>query len=89
LIENSERTPGADTLTKLARALETTTDFLLGLSNDPNPRPLPNSPALLDPRLRSIVENWPHLLDDSRRLAADIVKALAAKEKSDEPVTQS
>lgn len=73
LIENSERTPGAVSLVKLADALETSLDFLTGRSDDPNPRPLPNCPALLDPRIRALIEAWP-ALSEPRRNAIDAMR---------------
>jgi len=74
LIENNERTPGADSLAKLAHALETTTDYLLGLSDDPNPRPVPNHPALRDPSFIDLANLWPHLSEHDRAYLLRLAK---------------
>jgi len=61
LIENNERTPGAGSLIKLADALQTSIDFLVNRTDDPNPRPIPNNPILLDPMLQELIAAWPDL----------------------------
>jgi len=61
LIENNERTPGAGSLIKLADALGTSIDFLVDRIDDPNPRPIPNNPALFDPMLQEFIAGWPDL----------------------------
>jgi transcriptional regulator with XRE-family HTH domain len=75
-------------LARIARALETTTDFLLGLSNDPNPRPVPNHPSLLDPHFRELMVAWQSLaaLDDPEPcdVIHDLAIYLAAKHAAKE-----
>lgn len=66
LIENNERTPGAESLTKLANALQTSTDYLLGLTDNPSPTPMANHPALRDPRFAYLADMWPLLPDYAR-----------------------
>jgi len=61
LIENNERTPGADSLAKLARALQTSTDYLLGLTDNPAPTPVANHPSLRDPAFAELADAWPNL----------------------------
>ena len=56
-------------LARIATALETTTDYLLGLTNDPNVHPPPNSPALLDPLFRQIMTWWEELLEEDDKKA--------------------
>jgi transcriptional regulator with XRE-family HTH domain len=47
-------------LGRLALVLETTVDYLLGLTSDPTPRPVnQNHPALQDPDFREIMDLWP------------------------------
>lgn len=69
LIENNERTPGADSLIKLATALETSTDFLLGLSSSSIPIPPPNHPSYDDRRFRNIMDWWASLFDEDDKKA--------------------
>ena len=61
LIENNERTPGADSLIKLAGALQTSSDYLLGLSDDPAPKPTANHPSLHDPLFSELATLWPDI----------------------------
>lgn len=60
-IEKGQRIPGADTLARLASALETSADYLLGISDDPSPRPITNHPALLNPLLQELINLWPDI----------------------------
>lgn len=64
-------------LAKLARALETSTDYLLGLTDNPAIAPTPNHPALKDPRFQSLMTAWQSLaaLDDPE--PCDVIHDLA------------
>ena len=46
---------------KLARALETSTDYLLGLTDSPSPIPAANHPSMRDPLFLEFAEAWPDL----------------------------
>ena len=48
-------------LARIARALGTSVDFLLGVSDDPAPRPIVNHPMLKDPLLQEFIAAWPDL----------------------------
>jgi len=48
-------------LAKLARALEISVDYLLGLSDDPAPRPVSNHPSLHDPGFAKLADDWPRI----------------------------
>lgn len=58
LIETGDRMPGADTLAKLADALQVSVDFLMGRSDNPAIAPSPNDPALHDPLFSDLLEAW-------------------------------
>lgn len=80
LIENSERIPGADSLVKLATALETSTDYLLGRTDSPAAYPTTvNHPALKDPLFQDFLVLWPRLDDEGRKVLLQITEAMAAK----------
>ena len=75
-------------LAKLARALETSTDYLLGLTDNPAIAPSPNHPALKDPRVHRILEAWqslavlndPEPLDLIHDIAVELARRRTAKE---------
>lgn len=51
--ENDASDPGGDVLLQLARALETSVDYLVGLTDDPTP---PHKPEGLNDREQRIIE---------------------------------
>ena len=65
LYERGERRPGWETMIALAKALNVTTDFLLGLTEDPNPA------LTLDPREQEFVRTY-HRLDERGKDMIDI-----------------
>jgi transcriptional regulator with XRE-family HTH domain len=69
--ETGSRKPSFDTLRRLANALEVTTDYLLGLVEDPN---LATS---ADPLYRDVGK----LTGNDRQLAKDFVEMLAKRNK--------
>lgn len=84
-MEKGERTPGADTLAKLAPALGTTSDYLIGLTDNPASRPNPDQISLAertlsDPELRQIVTAWPRLSERSRKTLAGLAVEILAVE---------
>jgi len=85
LIENNERTPGADSLAKLARALHTSVDYLLGLTDNPAPRPTANSPALRDPLFAELADAWPDLVPEEKEALAIFTRLFlkARREEAD------
>jgi transcriptional regulator with XRE-family HTH domain len=83
LLENEERTnPHAHTLSAIAMALETTTDYLVGLSDNPTRR---NCDELTkrngDLDLQAILASWPFLADESRRVLAEMSQLLAKRQR--------
>jgi transcriptional regulator with XRE-family HTH domain len=69
-------------LAKLATALETSTDFLLGLTNDPAPRPIdPASPMFKDPFFLEVASYWPDLTHDAKEALAYTALMFAQKER--------
>ena len=71
LIETKERMPGADTLVKLARALNVSTDYLLGLTDNPSVIPFANSPLQKDPIFARLVECYRIASPELRRAITD------------------
>lgn len=55
--ERSKENPTAPTLEKLAKALDTSVDYLLGLTDDPTP-PLSNSPGTFARKELRVIELW-------------------------------
>lgn len=76
LIETKERVPGADTLVKLATALQTSVDYLLGLSDSPAPPPPINDPAYKDPHFVYFSRMWPLLPDYAHDIFVRQVKGM-------------
>lgn len=76
LIENNERTPGADSLMKLATALETSTDYLLGLSDSVAPYIAPEvfNDLSHDPDFAELAALWPDLTDDFKRIIVEFAR---------------
>jgi transcriptional regulator with XRE-family HTH domain len=62
-------------LGKLSTALETSVDYLLGLSDDPNPRPTANHPALHDPLFAELADAWPALSQAAKEALLMYVRA--------------
>jgi len=67
-------------LGKLATALETSVDYLLGLSDNPAPKSPANHPALRDPGFAELADAWPDL-DSEERNALVIFTRLFLKER--------
>ncbi len=65
LYERGKRRPGWETMIALSKALNVSTDFLLGLSDDPGPA------FSLDPREQKIVRAY-HKLDERGKDMIDI-----------------
>lgn len=65
--ERDVATPPADTLSKIADLLNTTSDYLLGRTDDPSPRLAADAPAWASPRdkrdLRKMLEEEEVLFD--------------------------
>ena len=66
LIENSKRIPGADSLAKLAKALDTSSDYLLGISDLSGPPPSPSTLSrverlLLNEEFAKFAKYWEQL----------------------------
>ena len=57
--EQSKGNPTASSLVGLAKALDTSIDYLLGLTDDPTP-PRDNDPSILKPKERLVIEKWRH-----------------------------
>lgn len=62
-------------LGKLAIALDTTVDYFLGLTDDPSPRPIANSPALRDPRFVELADKWPDLSEAAKNAMLSYTRA--------------
>jgi len=76
-------------LGKLATALETSVDYLLGLSDDPNPRPTVNHPALRDPAFVELADAWLDLPPAAQDAMLNIIRIyldLKAKKARGEPL---
>jgi transcriptional regulator with XRE-family HTH domain len=73
-IENNNRNPSLDLLTALAKALGTTTDYLLLLTDDPSP-PNEQEPAAI-PKGLSLPDEFQSLLAIYEQLSADEQKNL-------------
>jgi transcriptional regulator with XRE-family HTH domain len=81
LLENEERTnPHADTLTKIAQALGTTVDYLVGLSDCPVVEQRRES-AEQNGDLQAILVAWPLLADEGRHLLAETCRLLAKRQR--------
>lgn len=66
-IEASKKQPPLDVVVALARALGTTTDYLLMLSDDPTPSASSDSQIVIDVTDRSeraLIEDWVDLMQD-------------------------
>jgi transcriptional regulator with XRE-family HTH domain len=72
-------------LGKLATALETSVDYLLGLTDNPAPRPSANHPALRDPAFRELADAWPDLVSEEREALAIFTRLFlkARREEAD------
>lgn len=68
-------------LARIATALETTTDYLLGLSDDPNPRPAPNHASFATREFRQLAEAWAYLSDAGMEADLKILHGLAVHTK--------
>jgi len=83
LLENEERTnPHASTLSSIAQALETTTDYLVGLSDCPTAQscePVKGGNGDLD--LQAILAAWPFLADEGRHVLAEMGQLLAKRQR--------
>lgn len=73
--ENGQNIPGGKALTALARVFGVTTDYLLGLSNDPQPIPASES-ALSALELEAIQALRRARTEDQRLRLLDALKAL-------------
>jgi len=75
LLETEARTdPHSTTLAAIAEALETTTDYLIGLTDRPNKHH--NDDKELDDDLQAIMAAWPFLGDDERAAVAKMARLL-------------
>jgi len=73
LLENGDRrNPHVFTLVKLAPALRTSVDYLVGLTDDSTAHGL----STVDGELQAVINLWPELSPDERRLAARFVSLL-------------
>jgi transcriptional regulator with XRE-family HTH domain len=80
LLENGERTdPHSSTLAAIARALETTTDYLVGLSDCPTGEHC--GPEVEDGDLQAILVAWPFLADEGRHVLAEMSELLAKRQR--------
>lgn len=61
-------------LAKLARALETSTDYLLGLTDNPAPVPSVNHPSMRDPLFLEFAAAWPWLELEDRQAFVHLAK---------------
>jgi len=61
-------------LARIARALETSTDFLLGLTDTPAPIPSANHPSMQDPLFLEFADAWPYLELEDRRAFVHLAK---------------
>jgi len=82
-IENNER-PGAQAilLGKIAIALNTTTDYLVGKTNDPLPPPPPKGnglPPEYQAKVREIVDIWRELGETSPAALLDLLNVVAGQ----------
>ena len=84
-IERGERQPSLDLLPRLARVLETNTDFLLGLTNDDAPHSDLEDQVVAgvkNERERGIVQELIDLITplsvDEKRQLVDVIKMLGA-----------
>ena len=64
-------------LARIARALGTSTDYLLGLTDSPSPVPSANHPAFRDPRVQDILDIWRFLTDIGHEPSLDALHKLA------------
>ena len=74
---------------QLAKALDTTTDYLVGLTDDPNPRPNPASLSTVervatDPRFQQLMKSWLILDDAAREVCLTVIGHMAEHAKEDD-----
>lgn len=66
-VESSKKQPSLELLIALARALGTTTDYLLMLSDDPSPAASTETQIVIDiqdPAERALMEDWVDVMQD-------------------------
>lgn len=64
-------------LARIARALETSTDYLLGLTDNPARVPSVSHPSLKDPRVQDILAVWQLLTDQNHEPGLDALHKAA------------
>lgn len=69
-LENDRFVPSSDMLSAIASALDTTTDYLLGLTDDPRPR-RDEAGAAVPPDLEPLIERLSRLEPEERRKVVD------------------
>lgn len=75
LFENGERRPGIHIVTAIARALGVTSDYLLGLVDDPSPSAAPAYPVPAWD-VAPLVDRLNALPDELRRQAVSVMAAI-------------
>lgn len=68
-------------LVRIARALETTVDFLLGNSDNPNPHPAPNHPILHDSYFPELAAAWSTFDKNAKKTLVAVMALMVAKQK--------
>jgi transcriptional regulator with XRE-family HTH domain len=75
LLETETRTdPHSTTLAAIAEALETTTDYLVGLTDCPTRNT--REDESVDENLQAIIAAWPFLSDEARAAVAEMARLL-------------
>lgn len=76
--ENGAREPGSDYITKVADFCNCTTDWLLGLTENPQFEDITNE-LDIDDEVRQLAKQYSQLSDDDRELIKKMVNSLAEK----------
>jgi transcriptional regulator with XRE-family HTH domain len=61
-------------LARIASVLETSTDYLLNLTDNPAAVPTANHPAMHDPRFQDLAALWPDLTPDFKRIIVEFAR---------------